>query len=356
MGRRRSYSRRDLPPNLYIRNNGYYCFRNPQTGKEYGLGRDRRIAISEAIQANMDLFSCQERNSLSVRINAENVVTLHSWLDRYEVILSTRGLKQKTLIDYGSKLKAIREKMRDVPVSGITTKTIAEVLNGYVEEGKNATAKLIRSTLSDIFREAIAEGHISTNPVTATRAAKSEVKRTRITTEEYRQIRNAAKSLPAWVTLAMDLAVVTGQRVGDLCRMKWEDIRDGYIYVEQEKTGSRLAIPVGLHAESLGISLDETLKKCKESLKGETIIASTRCESLSSGTISRYFMRARKASGLLFNGEPPTFHELRSLSARLYEKQISKEFAQHLLGHKSDSMASQYRNDSGREWDKIEIR
>ncbi|EAF4384405.1 hypothetical protein CXZ55_16185, partial [Listeria monocytogenes] len=26
MGRRRSHERRDLPPNLYIRNNGYYCY------------------------------------------------------------------------------------------------------------------------------------------------------------------------------------------------------------------------------------------------------------------------------------------------------------------------------------------
>ncbi|EFC0481016.1 tyrosine-type recombinase/integrase, partial [Escherichia coli] len=52
----------------------------------------------------------------------------------------------------------------------------------------------------------------------------------------------------------------------------------------------------------------------------------------------------------------PTFHELRSLSARLYEKQISDKFAQHLLGHKSDTMASQYRDDRGREWDKIEIK
>ncbi|MGY5336410.1 tyrosine-type recombinase/integrase [Vibrio natriegens] len=54
--------------------------------------------------------------------------------------------------------------------------------------------------------------------------------------------------------------------------------------------------------------------------------------------------------------DPPTFHELRSLSARLYEKQISDKFAQHLLGHKSDTMASQYRDDRGREWDKIEIK
>ncbi|MBE7930395.1 tyrosine-type recombinase/integrase, partial [Escherichia coli] len=92
------------------------------------------------------------------------------------------------------------------------------------------------------------------------------------------------------------------------------------------------------------------------SLGGETIIASTRREPLSSGTVSRYFMRARKASGLSFEGDPPTFHELRSLSARLYEKQISDKFAQHLLGHKSDTMASQYRDDRGREWDKIEIK
>ncbi|WP_159183004.1 phage integrase Arm DNA-binding domain-containing protein, partial [Escherichia coli] len=27
MGRRRSHERRDVPPNLYIRNNGYYCYR-----------------------------------------------------------------------------------------------------------------------------------------------------------------------------------------------------------------------------------------------------------------------------------------------------------------------------------------
>ncbi|MBB7604096.1 phage integrase Arm DNA-binding domain-containing protein, partial [Escherichia coli] len=55
MGRRRSHERRDLPPNLYIRNNGYYCYRDPRTGKEFGLGRDRRIAITEAIQANIEL-------------------------------------------------------------------------------------------------------------------------------------------------------------------------------------------------------------------------------------------------------------------------------------------------------------
>lgn len=99
----------------------------------------------------------------------------------------------------------------------------------------------------------------------------------------------------------MELAVVTGQRVGDLCEMKWSDIVDGYLYVEQSKTGVKL--PSLQHCMlMLGISMKETLDKCKEILGGETIIASTRREPLSSGTVSRYFMRARKASGLSFEG------------------------------------------------------
>lgn len=114
------------------------------------------------------------------------------------------------------------------------------MLNGYIDEGKAASAKLIRSTLSDAFREAIAEGHITTNPVAATRAAKSEVRRSRLTADEYLKIYQAAESSPCWLRLAMELAVVTGQRVGDLCEMKWSDIVDGYLYVEQSKTGVKL--------------------------------------------------------------------------------------------------------------------
>ncbi len=165
-----------------------------------------------------------------------------------------------------SKIKAIRRGLPDAPLEDITTKEIAAMLNGYIDEGKAASAKLIRSTLSDAFREAIAEGHITTNPVAATRAAKSEVRRSRLTADEYLKIYQAAESSPCWLRLAMELAVVTGQRVGDLCEMKWSDIVDGYLYVEQSKTGVKIAIPTTLHVDALGISMKETLDKCKEIL------------------------------------------------------------------------------------------
>ena len=42
---------------------------------------------------------------------------------------------------------------------------------------------------------------------------------------------------------------------------------------------------------------------------------------------------------------PPTLHEIRSLSARLYTEKYGKEFANALLGHKSAKMTDQYLNE-----------
>ncbi|WP_225403026.1 tyrosine-type recombinase/integrase, partial [Escherichia coli] len=78
------------------------------------------------------------------------------------------------------------------------------------------------------------------------RTAKSEVRRSRLTANEYVAIHHAAEPLPIWLRLAMDLAVVTGQRVGDLCKMKWSDINDNHLHIEQGKTGAKLAIPLTL--------------------------------------------------------------------------------------------------------------
>ncbi|WP_233593059.1 hypothetical protein [Candidatus Pantoea deserta] len=42
--------------------------------------------------------------------------------------------------------------------------------------------------------------------------------------------------------------------------------------------------------------------------------------------------------GLDTGANPPTFHEIRSLSGRLYETRNGEAFAQRLLGHKNLSM------------------
>lgn len=66
------------------------------------------------------------------------------------------------------------------------------------------------------------------------------------------------------VRLAVHLLYFTGQRIGDVCGMRWNHIIDGAIEVRQEKTDKRLHVP--LHA-SLSAELKRTPKR------GLTILA-----------------------------------------------------------------------------------
>ncbi|MGL5423999.1 MAG: tyrosine-type recombinase/integrase [Serratia fonticola] len=71
---------------------------------------------------------------------------------------------------------------------------------------------------------------------------------------------------------------------------------------------------------------------------------------LHADSLTKAFVSARKESGLTFTSTPPTFHEIRSLSGRLYEDEYGKEFAQKLLGHKSMTMTNRYLDRRQKEW------
>lgn len=61
----------------------------------------------------------------------------------------------------------------------------------------------------------------------------------------------------ATLRLALNLLLYTGQREGDVIRMKWDDIRDDEILVVQEKTGTKVWIPLHRDLKAL---LDQTAR------------------------------------------------------------------------------------------------
>lgn len=349
MARMRSRARRDLPPNLYVRNDGYYSYRDPRTGKEFGLGRIKRDAINQAIEANLQLM--ETSISLVDRINGSQCITFHGWLERYEEIIKARDLKKKSLDEYINRVSAIRMGITDAEIDALTTKDIAEFLNDYVSQGKNMRAKVLRSTLNDIFKEAVADGHIKFNPVDATRNPRAPVQRERLSVEEYFKIRAAANRMAAWVGLSMELALLTGQRLGDISRLKWEDVHDGRMWIVQEKTGAHVSISTDIELTEARLSLSDTLARCKLHYADcSNIIAGQSGDTLAAKTISTAFKDSRRASGLEWKTSPPSFHELRSLSARLHKKENGDEFSQHLLGHKSAEMTAKYHDERSDKW------
>lgn len=61
------------------------------------------------------------------------------------------------------------------------------------------------------------------------------ISRQRLTFDEWMMIYNAAEKDGYFLQRGMLLALMTGQRLSDICKMQFSDIRDGYLHVEQQK-------------------------------------------------------------------------------------------------------------------------
>ncbi|HDG1711359.1 TPA: tyrosine-type recombinase/integrase [Kluyvera ascorbata] len=149
---------------------------------------------------------------------------------------------------------------------------------------------------------------------------------------------------------------VTGQRLSDICKMQFSDIWDDMLHVQQEKTGSRLAIPLDLKCEALNMTLRDVISKCRDAVVSKYLVhfrhstsQSVRGGNVSSSSLTTTFKKARGKCGIEWEkGTAPTFHEQRSLSERLYREQGID--TQKLLGHKSRKMTDKYNDDRGKEW------
>lgn len=347
MTRIRKTKNRDLPPNLYKRN-GYYSYRDPRTRKEYGLGRNKAYAINEAISANQLLLKAEKVKPLTERIDGQGTVYFHEFLDRYEEILKTRGLRERTLKEYWQRIGVIRKGFVDAPIKNITTKNIADFLHPFIHEGKTTTARLLRSSLIDCFKEALASGLVELNPAELTKNPKAKIKRVRLSLDDFNTILDSINDDVQWLSKAMKIALVTGQRVSDISKIKWKDIHDGKLWIVQQKTGTKLNIPLSL--EIIGIRLSNTIKNNKNNSE---YVINDDGKKISAERISKRFSKARDLTNLKWEGSPPSFHEIRSLSARLYTEKNGSEFTRKLLGHKSAEMTAKYQDDRQDSW--IEI-
>ncbi|HAU5602464.1 TPA: tyrosine-type recombinase/integrase [Citrobacter koseri] len=339
----------NLPKNLtYRKNDRAFYWRNPLTKKEIALGQiSRRDAVAQAIEANNFIAQNYTPVALIEKLKGLDSLTVTKWIERYEVLLQRRNLSANTYKIRGNQLATIRDKMGGMLLAEVTTKHIATFLETWIEGGKNTMAGAMRSVLSDMFREAVVEGHITQNPVEPTRAPKIEVARDRLRLDVYRKIRAAAEKLPTWFPLAMDLALITGQRREDVSCMRFSNIIDDRLYVKQIKTGMKIALPLSLSLPSVGLRLGTVVDRCRLVSRTDYLISAGVRKNSPDGSIhpdslTKKFVAARKLTDIAFSKNPPPFHEIRSLSGRLYKDAYGEDFAQKLLGHTSENTTKMY--------------
>ncbi|RPY68049.1 integrase [Pseudomonas aeruginosa] len=360
--RPRKVGSKDLPPNLYKKTDSrsgvtYYAYRDPVSGRMFGLGKDKARAIQEAIEAN---HTESLQPTIADRLSSEPSRPprlFDDWLTEYEKIYVERGLAAASVRNTRMRLKRLRARFGTMDIRDIGTIDVAGYFSEMAKEGKAQMARAMRSLLRDVFMESMAAGWTDKNPVEVTKAARVKIKRERLTLETWRLIYAEAKQ--PWLKRAMELAVITGQRREDLAAMQFKDEQDGYLQVVQSKTGMRLRISTSIGLAVLGLDLASVIKSCRGRVLSRYMIHHHRTISRAKAgqpimldTISAAFAdardRAAKKHGLDFGASPPSFHEMRSLAARLHEEEGRD--AQRLLGHRSAKMTDLYRDSRGAEW------
>ncbi|WP_257220616.1 MULTISPECIES: tyrosine-type recombinase/integrase [Burkholderia] len=159
--------------------------------------------------------------------------------------------------------------------------------------------------------------------------------------------------MSSWLENAMLLALVSGQDRSTCGRWERSWTRNGFSRVTRQKTGVVVEIPVSLRLDAIGLSLDDVIARCKRTgVISKYLIhytgrknGTTPGAQVSLATISAAFARARKRAGIA-DENAPSFHEIRSLSKRLYDKQGGVD-TKVLLGHMSDTSAALYANARG---------
>ena len=289
---------------------------------------------------------------LSKLFKSNKFKTVNEWLDVYIKILLERELKYKTLEIKFYLIKVIRNKIGNKNIRNVTPIDISNLIQIYIDQDKRPSAKSMYHLLRDVFREAYAHDWNDRNPAEPIKCPKVDVKRSRMILNEFKKIVEAADKNPRYhyIRDAMLTGIVTAQRRADISTMKKTHVKRNYLQIQQQKTGSKIALPVKLKCKKIGISIQDIINQSPAQYvvtkKGKQVLP----KQITSGFAR---LRDKVFSRDHWPGTPTTFHEIRSLAERLYREQ--KIDTMTLLGHKSQAMTDRYNDSRGREWRYLKV-
>jgi len=206
------------------------------------------------------------------------------------------------------------------------------------------------SCLHHVFTKAVEWGMIEQNPFSKGKSLilKENNKRLRFLTEE--EIPKLLDVCPEYLGNIVECALNTGMRRGEILGLKWDQIRNGFIYLDKTKTNESRQIPVNDSLESL---FKDIRKKHGFKSKhvflydGQIIEAKTgkvrnpnkdgKAKPVTE--MKRSFNSALERAGIV----DFRFHDLRhTFASQLLLKGGTLKDIQELLGHKTMTMTLRY--------------
>lgn len=128
----------------------------------------------------------------------------------------------------------------------------------------------------------------------------------------------------------MDVALLTGQRPADVLKIKRADIRDGALWIVQNKTGARLGIEITGELATVIERISHRLRR----VTGLYLIQDDNGQPLGQFTLRSRFDKARRLAGVSF--------QFRDIRAKAATDTGDLAHSQKLLAHRNRDMTEHY--------------
>jgi integrase len=309
MGRKRTLDKH-LPRRVYLVH-GAYWFR-PKDGKSVNLGRDLAVALAK--------FGTLIDGKWSGR-------TLGDAIDRYRTEVLPLKRSPTTRADQAKQLDRLKLAFGTMLPDNVTARHCYAYQDGRRgEDGKRVpvTARHEIALLRHVFTKAIRWGVATKNPAQGLELGPRSPKRSQVTIEQVEAVKKLANDR---MRLAIDLAVSTGQRRGDLLALKRDQLSAEGITFHQSKTGARVLIEWSKDLEAIVARA----KSMSPQIPAEYLLRKRNgrpyTEDGFSAIWQRLMVKHANAGGVRFS-----FHDLRSVSA---DGAATAEEARDKLGHAS---------------------
>lgn len=307
--------KRDLPAFVYRKGRrGYLYFtRNGQTQRIHAAPGTPEFAAEYAVL-------------LRGRAPVPATRTFAALIASYKRSERYARLKPRSRADYDRILAFVADRIGDLDPSRMQRRHILD----YQAENAGAVrfANYLVQVLRILFEHAIDRGWRQDNPAKGVSLLKSATPPRQPWPADLVAAYRATATGTA--LLVFELCLGTGQRIGDVLRMRWNDLDAGGVNVRQGKTGAQLWVPL---TASLRAVLAQTPRR------GLTIVANPDGRPMAYKTAQGHVMRVRAQIG----AQAHDIHALRHTAAsELAALGCSDELIQAVTGHSSARMVAHY--------------
>lgn len=233
----------------------------------------------------------------------------------------------QTRKDNDKELANLLKVFAHMPIDAIAPMHVREYMDIRGQAAK-VRANREKALFSHIFNKAREWGYTALqNPCQGVKGFKETGRSRYITDAEFDQVKVHAHFT---VIDAMDLALLTGQRPADVLKLKRTDIRDGALWIVQNKTGARLGIEI---PGELAAAIARINARPRKAIS-VYLIQDENGQPLTQCALRSRFDKARTIAKVNF--------QFRDIRAKAATDTGDLAHSQSLLGHKSRDMTEHY--------------